>query len=238
MTMLRPGQRVLHIPGIGVTVTQGRATLHAGGGNWWEVSGKTCLTAYQPKGAADYAASKINLATPGTYNAADGTTYPTWSSGNGWSFTATSQHHLTVAMSSGTKPVTIIARVTPSVSGYRSIIGDSGFPDGWQLRIDQTTNKQTFNHAATAGIGTSSTGVSGDSVVGVTYSNVGAFVFYLNGSPDGSGTTNVTFGTSNVRIGRMRTGEYFNGYIAALAVYSDVLTGGEFATVSAAMAAL
>ena len=54
---------------------------------WWltgGISAANCIAAYQPKGAADYAASKVNLAKPGTYDAADGTAYPTWSAAAGW----------------------------------------------------------------------------------------------------------------------------------------------------------
>ena len=37
-------------------------------GGWWDLNGTitSCIAAYQPKGAASYAASKVNLANPGT----------------------------------------------------------------------------------------------------------------------------------------------------------------------------
>lgn len=57
----------------------------------WYLSGgipaARCLAAYQPFGAASFAASKINLANPGTYNAvsAGGSTRdPSWSAARGW----------------------------------------------------------------------------------------------------------------------------------------------------------
>jgi hypothetical protein len=55
---------------------------------WWlsgGISASNCIAAYQPKGAADLAASYVNLANPGTYNAAPGTA-PTWDAVNGWIF--------------------------------------------------------------------------------------------------------------------------------------------------------
>lgn len=62
---------------------------------WWTAGGiasLTCVAAYQPKGAASLALSYINLASPGTYNAAPGTA-PTWDVVNGWKFlTASSQY--------------------------------------------------------------------------------------------------------------------------------------------------
>lgn len=59
------------------------------GGDWWLAGGiaaANCIAAYQAKGAASYAASKVNLANPGTYNLADGTGYPTWNATDGWVF--------------------------------------------------------------------------------------------------------------------------------------------------------
>jgi len=40
--------------------------------NWWEIAEKTCLVAYQPKGAASLLLSKENVANPGTYDAVAG----------------------------------------------------------------------------------------------------------------------------------------------------------------------
>ena len=67
-TILRPGQRILNIPGIGISASR-RAVASAAAADWWAVAGKTCVAAYQPKGAADLAASYVNLANPGTYDA-------------------------------------------------------------------------------------------------------------------------------------------------------------------------
>ena len=52
-----------------------------GGGtalSWWVVAGKTCVAAYEPLGAASLAASYVNLANPGTYDATPGTTPDVW----------------------------------------------------------------------------------------------------------------------------------------------------------------
>lgn len=57
-----------------------------GGENWWEAGGTTgVVAAYQPKGAADYAASKINIANPGIFNATDGSAAG-WNISTGWIF--------------------------------------------------------------------------------------------------------------------------------------------------------
>lgn len=55
---------------------------------WWLSGGidaANCIAAYQPKGAASYAASKSNLANPGTYDAIEGVA-PAWDAVNGWMF--------------------------------------------------------------------------------------------------------------------------------------------------------
>ena len=66
---------------------------------WWlegSIPSANCLIAYRPKGAGDYANSKINLANPGTYNAGDGTAYPTWDAVNGWKFAGVSEQFLKI----------------------------------------------------------------------------------------------------------------------------------------------
>lgn len=54
--------------------------------NWWlsgGISAGDCIAAYQAKGAASQAASYVNLANPGTYNATP-SVIPGWSSADGW----------------------------------------------------------------------------------------------------------------------------------------------------------
>lgn len=76
----RPGDRIISIGGPTIITPRGGAALP-----WWYVPGKTCVAAYQPKGAASYAASKVNLANPGTYDATEGVA-PAWDAATGWSF--------------------------------------------------------------------------------------------------------------------------------------------------------
>lgn len=49
---------------------------------WWLTNGVTCIAAFQPMGALDYATSKINIANPGTYNIISGSV--NWTSDGGW----------------------------------------------------------------------------------------------------------------------------------------------------------
>ena len=79
MTILQPvGQRIISI--CGPRYIMPRSAAAAAG--WWVVVGKTCIAAYQPKGAASLAASYVNLQQPGTYDAAPGVA-PTWAAGGG-----------------------------------------------------------------------------------------------------------------------------------------------------------
>lgn len=73
------------------------------------VASANCIAAYQPKGAADYAASKINLANPGTYDATDDTVYPDWDAVNGWKYRA-DNNNLQTGITPGNQTWTIIAR--------------------------------------------------------------------------------------------------------------------------------
>jgi hypothetical protein len=63
------------------------AARFRGGVTPWYLAGgvaaANCVAAYQPIGAANLAASYVNLANPGTYNAAPGVA-PAWNTTDGW----------------------------------------------------------------------------------------------------------------------------------------------------------
>ncbi len=87
-TILRPSTRIL-TPG-----SRGIRYAQPGGGAaapWWMAAGVAPIVAYQAKGAASYAASKVNLAQPGTYNATEGVA-PSWAAETGWTFDGISQY--------------------------------------------------------------------------------------------------------------------------------------------------
>lgn len=242
--VLRPGQRIVNIPGIGITTHSGRKTLHAAApANWWEVVGKTCAAAHQAKGAASYAASKINLANSGTYDLSNGTAYPTWDTAIGWTLDGSTQW-LASACPANMKPVTYLARMTAAGVGvYQTVLGSQDGTGGIDYQVT-TSNKMSMVKQYVVAIGNSTATISASTnyVVGVTYSGAGAWAHYRDGSPDGSGTNDQTFTASRTLVvgGIYQSGfaQPFGGIIQAVAIYSDVLTAGEVATVSAAMAAL
>src|SRR4030042_328416 len=81
----------------------------------WYLSGgipkADCLAAYQPKGAASYAASKVNIVNPGTYDLTDGAAFPTWDVVNGWTFADGSLQYLSISRAIKTAvPLSMVCR--------------------------------------------------------------------------------------------------------------------------------
>lgn len=85
---------------------------------WWAVAGQACAAAYQPKGAVDLPTSYINLANPGTDNAAPGVA-PTFAAATGWTFVAASGQFLSTGVTP-TATWTAIIRIAnlANVDGY------------------------------------------------------------------------------------------------------------------------
>ncbi len=92
-------------------------------GDWWLAGGidpDDCIAAYQPKGAASYAASKVNLANSGTHDLSDGTAYPSWDASKGWTFTKANSQYLISDINPAAGNSTIV-RVA-NVNKYSGII--------------------------------------------------------------------------------------------------------------------
>lgn len=204
--------------------------------NWWEVVGATCLAAYQPVGAADYAASKTNLANPGTYDAADGIAYPTWAAETGWTFDGASQYLATGI--TPTTDMTFILRLSGCVDGNRyafgayrtaapsTLIGISPLSGGKAYFYYHRYGNYALATGAAAGvfaINTTNAFLNGSSVgaLSTPVASEPEFAFFL-------GCLN-TAGSPNY---------YLSGQIQAAAIYSTSLTPEQIATVSAAMEAL
>ena len=101
----------------GIGFALGRGLKRAVPGGWWLAGGispAVCTAAYQAKGAASYAASKVNLANPGTYDAADDANLPSWDAVNGWLFTGS--EYLKTTFTAGLAG-TVMVRYTYSQTG-------------------------------------------------------------------------------------------------------------------------
>jgi hypothetical protein len=108
-----------HIIGAGVRAHGGMWPSSAT--NWWEAGGATgAVAVYQPKGAADYTASLVNLANPGTYNGTT-TSAPSWAASTGWTFDGSTNH--------------IATGVTPTNNQTWSLIVSASnvAPTGWDI---------------------------------------------------------------------------------------------------------
>ncbi len=198
-----------------------------GAADWWAVAGKTCVAAYQPIGAASLAASYVNLANPGTYNAAPGTA-PTWASATGWTFNGTTQY--------------LTTGIVPSASWSMFIRFSSATVGGIGAYIDPTNC--FYLRPNRLGARTYANG-AGYSVSGAQTSGVMAMAgknAYLNGATDGTipagGSNTAAIGIGVLDLTSFPVRFFYTGSIQAFAVYSDTLSGAEVAGVSAAMAAL
>lgn len=210
----------------------------AAAAGWWTYGGATgCVAAYQPKGAASLAASYVNLANPGTYDAAPGVA-PTFDAATGWSFAAAASQYLNSGVP-GTSALSMLIRFS-NASGALVSFGAAIETGGtkyilWRPR--NTTNRQLY-------LASSSLIKAGALTSGV-FGYAGATVF-LNGLSDGSvlPMPSLPAGLPGIAIyiGALNfagTAAQFSGInVQAVAIYSDTLSAGEVATVSSAMAAL
>jgi len=235
--ILRPGQRVA-MPGGGVQVVSGRATLQAG--FWWlagGISAANCIAAYQPKGAASLAASYVNLANPGTYDAAPGTA-PSWATGTGWTFNGSTQYLRTSVVPANDQSWSFIVRLANRV-GNKCVAGvwnASAVGRGFAI-WPYALNVYYDN----GGEITTSPGIT--SGVLCVAGNKG----YRDGTVE-SGTISAWTGTSvgDVMIGALHSRytadgtaiNFFAGDILALAIFNIALSGAQAAAVTSAMQAL
>lgn len=202
----------------------------------WYLSGgipqANCIAAYKAIGAAGLAASYVNLANPGTYNLTAPTAAPTFDIATGWTFNGSTQYLATGITPPDARTWTMIARFADAVNGYISgYYFDTGFGfimsparDGWRLYYNG--NVQGFHPHAE-----------------VTTSGVQAIAGgkgYIDGVEDATFNTaansgEIYLGADKRDAGTPPVHAYFNGTIAAFAVYDTVLTQAQIEAVTAAM---
>lgn len=210
-----------------------RSQPAAAAADWWVVAGKTTVAAYQPKGAASLAASYVNLANPGTYDATP-VTAPGWSSGNGWEFTAANSHYLSSGITPTSSSWTVLVRYSGVTGDNRGLFGFYAGGYGFLIEVMAASNRMDMYNGLDYPSGYFN--VAPALTAGV-YGFAGKTA-YRDGISDGTIPAGSLTG-SNVLIGAITgLGRFFEGYMQAMVIHSDTLTGGEFATVSAAMAAL
>lgn len=205
---------------------------------WWlsgGVAAANCVAAYQAKGAASLAASYVNLANPGTNNAAPGVA-PTFNAETGWTFNGTTQYLRTGLIPANDQSWSMLIRYSDMAGSSLSVMYEADWParGSFGFNIRPSDWLCFVNNGGEGYITISSTG----GVLGVA-GNRG----YYNGTQDsdvilGWNTTSsyeIPIGCRN-RFGVF--GAYCGTKIQAMAVYSATLTAPQVAAISAAMAAL
>lgn len=214
----------------------GRGVRRASTGytTWWTLDGDitSCVAAYQAKGAASLAASKVNLVSGGTYDLTAPTAEPTFDTSYGWSFTKATKNYL---VPSGLKPTgngtwSIIARFSDGATQMGAI-------NTVYYGICFDTAGCSFMNGTWAGFVTNSPALT-SGVYGVA-----GKVAYRNGVAE-TNQSNGLSTTSNWEMaigGLLLYGNYNNcstSKIQACAFYNATLTPTQMANLVTAMNAL
>ena len=199
---------------------------------WWQVAGATCVAAYQPKGAADLATSYVNLANPGTYNAAPGVA-PTLVA-SGWVFNGITQWLTSGVLSAAN--MSVFVRFSNATGATKCAIGSQDVNSHGILLLPrnggQTGHFLCYGATSQQPAPALSSGVL--AVAGVNG--------YLDGVSQTSALGNVIANPKTIYIGAMNNNGgvawHFIGNIQAAVIYSTVLTAGDVAALTARMQAL
>lgn len=219
---------------------------------WWDLDGTitSCVAAYQPKGAASYAASKVNLTGNAVYNLSDGAAYPSWNSATGWLFNGSLTQYLTVPSAILTDaPITIVAKYKCTKTGEVNAIAgiyDTAAFNGFNLCISNTNVIRAYVYAGANNSYADSTSVISKDVTQTAeavYASATSRAAYLDGSNKGTNTTSRTpTGLDTTFIGALHngTGLYylFDGYIECVAFYSEAFSDEQITAIHNAMNAL
>ena len=214
--------------------------------NWWEAGGATgCLAAYKSKGAASYAASKVNLVSPGTYDLTEVSTgeSPSWSAARGWHTWIGKVFDTGIFPGIGTWTVICsVANCTNPPPVFSAVFGatggDTNYPKFLILAIQTYHGGTGPRYYAPIGTTVLEPFISSSAVYAIAgqtaYKN-GVFATALVGTP--------TMANLSLKIGAYQELSKFYGYrfyadICALSVYNTTLSAAQVAAVSAAMAAI
>ena len=227
--------------------------------NWWEAGGATgAVAVYQPIGAASLAASYVNLANPGTYDAAPGVA-PTWASA-GW--TSNGTEYLGYGSVSTTQFVrnsgifSIFSRV--KLTNYAA--DDAHVFTGTTLTLaergycffyDNRQGSGKVNSLVLLMSGTGTVSVNGaiadnnSHVVGVVGNGPGTPVkIYVDGTATTTALNIATQPLSDTRAPRVLMSNFssnilgLEGIMSAFGIWNTGLSDAQATAVSAAMAAL
>jgi hypothetical protein len=203
-----------------------------GGGNWWEVSGKTCLGAWCAVGVESYEESKLDLSDAGE-NLTDGAEFPTWDTVNGWLYEYSTKRLLTTIVPSDTITV-IVQHVTTDGGGYHHAIGSSlTSPDNYRMiSVQNRTRRRYYKGDAekhSVGYGSGIQCMAGNKC-------------YFDGVLEATLNPTVFSPSTPLAIGNLYSppisGYNHHGSIQRVAMYAETLSDSEVSTLTTAMAAL
>lgn len=230
--VLRPGQRVVNVPGIGVSVS--RRAVSSGAADWWTADGAPgCVAAYDSV-AASKAASQVNRVTPGTLDMVEAGTV-TWLSGAWSGFSDANYFNTGVIPANGYSMIAQFA--DGSGATWREVCGSSS-SGSTHFRIAPVSPlNSTQRYYGYANINQSVATAVTAGIMALT-----ATGGYYNGSSDGAVTTSWSGTGVAIFVGMYNNNgspnmAWWNGSIQRLAIYSGNIAA-YVAAITAAMAAL
>ena len=196
-------------------------------GGWWDLNGTltTCVAAYKAVGAADFAASKVNLVNPGSDNLSDGTTTPTWSSGGGWDFVGDTARWLVTPNTLGLMSIAISYVWTYEGGGSYPplMMNPAGYWGSYRIRRSGRSIETAANAFHTGG----SRYINGTDTAAITFDSRQTLV------SNAASTI-----TQKYMIGSNVSAFPLNANIYAVAFYNAALSQAQAAALATAMNAL
>lgn len=206
---------------------------------WWlsgGISAANCKAAYRAKGASSLAASKVNLANPGTYDLAAYANDPTFDTASGWTFGGD-------ASAQGLRAASLLSKASQDQTIAIRLSGntEAGVPVGFGANGHPRFGTNPGNSAYCIYINGGNSYYTAGTIAGFTAGMVlvmaGRKIFkdgiqilatIAEGSPN-----NTTYGFSLSGLGG-----YWAGVVAAVAYYDTTLTDTQMTALTAAMQAL
>jgi len=237
MRIQRVSDRILTIGNPGLSVISPRGGAPAPAVSWYlagEVSAANCVAAYQPIGAASYAASKSNLANPGTYDLTESNGAVSWDAETGWSFVFDEENFkVLITGYAPNTPLTLIIRFS-GVESY-SYISAISADETTILGLVSNGSDEVNLICASDNIPVYEELQSGVLCV----SNISAYIDgtkiddYLGGTFSGN--------ELELPIGGLNSGGFyvsFNSSVQAVGIYTVALSDAQVSAITSAMNAL
>lgn len=198
-------------------------------GDWWAAGGATgCVLAVQPKGAADYAASKLDLSGNGNH-VTDGVAAD-WDATNGWTFSS-NKYLITPVVPATDRSWSAIVRFSGGGSTVGKLFGSESLYFGiYPNYLGTIYYDNCYETSTTPGLNSGRLAFAG-------------LKAYRDGVDEGLTGGSSLGGTARaIYIGASHTSggpnAYWAGSIYALAVYDNTLSAGQVAAIDSAAAAL